>query len=144
MFMLEVGIELPLFTANRQDRGIAARRAEYEAALATREDARREQAARIRTDIAQWEALKRQVERDRDARLPLATDRSATALAAYRAGAPIRPWLEARRDPPDPLIEHTQRLAAPGRNWAARASLPHERPPEWRSAERRAGQQSGA
>src|SRR3546814_5913088 len=77
MFMLEVGIELPLFTANRQDRGIAARRAEYEAALATREDARREQAARIRTDIAQWEALKRQVERDRDARLPLATDRSA-------------------------------------------------------------------
>src|SRR3546814_14623348 len=51
MFMLEVGIELPLFTANRQDRGIAARRAEYEAALATREDARREQAARIRTDI---------------------------------------------------------------------------------------------
>src|SRR3546814_15076450 len=65
MFMLEVGIELPLFTANRQDRGIAARRAEYEAALATREDARREQAARIRTDIAQWEALKRQGERDR-------------------------------------------------------------------------------
>src|SRR3546814_12797563 len=74
MFMLEVGIELPLFTANRQDRGIAARRAEYEAALATREDARREPAARIRTDIAQWEALKRQAERDRDAGLPLRSE----------------------------------------------------------------------
>src|SRR3546814_2849971 len=58
MFMLEFGIELPLFTANRQDRGIAARRAEYEAALATREDARREQAARIRTDLAQGEDRK--------------------------------------------------------------------------------------
>src|SRR3546814_13304491 len=107
MFRLEVGIERPRFTANRQDRGIAARRAEYEAALATREDARSEQAARIRTDIAQWEALKRQVERDRDARLPLATDRSATALATYRAGAPIRPWMRARRDQPALLIEHT-------------------------------------
>src|SRR3546814_1661477 len=92
------------------------------------EDARREQAARIRTDIAQWEALKRQVERDRDARLPLATDRSATALAAYRAGAPIRPWLDARRDQLDLLIEHTQRLEALGRTWAALAYLLTEVP----------------
>lgn len=123
MFMLEFGIELPLFTANRQDRGIAARRADYEAALAVREDARREQAARIRTDIARWEALKRQVERDRDALLPLAADRSAIALAAYRAGAPIRPWLDARRDELDLVIEHTQRLEALGRTWAALAYL---------------------
>src|SRR3546814_4109636 len=55
MFMLEFGIELPLFTRNRQDRGVAARQAEYEAALATREDLRRQQAARIRADIARWE-----------------------------------------------------------------------------------------
>lgn len=128
MFMLEFGIELPLFTANRQDRGIAARRAEYEAALAAREDTRREQAARIRTDLARWEALKRQVERDREALLPLMADRSATALAAYRAGAPIRPWLDARRDQLDLLIEHTQRLEALGRTWAALAYLLAEEP----------------
>src|SRR3546814_9343888 len=42
LFMLEVGIELPLFTAHRQDRGITARRAEYEEPLATRADQRRE------------------------------------------------------------------------------------------------------
>lgn len=128
MFMLEFGIELPLFTANRQDRGIAARRAEYEAALAAREDARREQAARIRTDLAQWEALKRQVARDRTALLPLAGDRSAVALAAYRAGAPIRPWLDARRDELELVIEHTQRLEALGRAWAALAYLLAEEP----------------
>src|SRR3546814_17453957 len=80
------------------------------------------------TDRAQWEALKRQVERYRDARLPLATDRSATALAAYRAGAPIRPWLDARRDQLDLLIEHTQRLEALGRTWAALAYLLTEEP----------------
>src|SRR3546814_13700159 len=92
MFMLEFGIELPLFTRNRQDRGVAARQAEYEAALATREDLRRQQAARIRADIARWEGFKRQVARDRNALLPLARDRTATALAPYRAGAPVRPW----------------------------------------------------
>lgn len=123
MFMLEFGIELPLFTANRQDRGIAARRADYDAALAIREDARREQVARIRADLAQWESLKRQVERDRDALLPLARDRSDIALAAYRAGAPIRPWLDARRDQLDVVIEHTQRMEALGRIWAALAYL---------------------
>ncbi|MFC3715543.1 TolC family protein [Luteimonas soli] len=128
MFMLEFGVELPLFTANRQDRGIAARRAEYDAALAVREDARREQAARIRVDLAQWEALKRQVARDRYALLPLAGDRSATALAAYRAGAPIRPWLDARSDELKLVIEHTQRLEALGRSWAALAYLLAEEP----------------
>src|SRR3546814_19242754 len=101
------------------------------------EDARREQAARIRTDIAQWEALKRQAERDRDARLPLATDRSATALAAYRAGAPIRPWLAARRDQLDLLIEHTHTLDALGRTWAA----PAYRLTGARSEARRLGEQ---
>ena len=123
MLMLEFGIGLPLFTRNRQDRDVAARRAEYEAVLAVREDARRAQAARVRTDLAQWEAIKRQVERDRGALLPLAADRSATALAAYRAGAPIRPWLDARRDQLELVLEHTQRLEALGRTWAALAYL---------------------
>ena len=123
MFMLEFGIGLPLFTRNRQDRDIAARRAEYEAMLAVREDTRRTQAARVRADLARWDALKRQVERDRSALLPLAADRSATALAAYRAGAPIRPWLDARRDQLELVLEHTQRLEALGRTWAALAYL---------------------
>ena len=128
MFMLEFGIALPLFARNRQDRGIAARQAEYEAALATREDLRRQQVARIRADVARWEGFKRQVARDRDALLPLARDRTATALAAYRAGAPVRPWLDARHDEIDILIDHTQRLGALGRAWAALAYLLPQEP----------------
>ena len=128
MLMVEFGIELPLFTANRQDRGIAARRAEYDAALAALEDARREQGARVRADLATWESLKRQVARDRTALLPLAADRSATALAAYRGGAPVRAWLDARRDELDLVIEHTERLEALGLAWAALAYLLPEEP----------------
>jgi outer membrane protein TolC len=128
MFMLEFSIELPLFPRNRQNRGIAARQAEYEAALATREDLRRQQAAHIHADIARWEGFKRQVARDRNALLPLARDRTATALAAYRAGAPVRPWLDAQHDELDILFDHTQRLDALGRAWAALAYLLPQEP----------------
>lgn len=123
MLMLEVGIGLPLFTRNRQDRGVAAREADYQAALATREDMRRQQIARLRTDIAKWESLKRQLARDRDALLPLTRDRTSTALAAYRAGAEVRPWLDARRDELDTVVAHVERMGDLGRAWAALAYL---------------------
>src|SRR3546814_16753387 len=41
MVMLGVGVSLPLFTRNRQDRGISARQAQWEAVQAAHEDARR-------------------------------------------------------------------------------------------------------
>src|SRR3546814_13722037 len=81
MFMLEFGIELPLFTRNRQDRGVAARQAEYEAALATREALRRQPAARIRAALARRDGFNRQVWRHRTALLPLAPARPNTASA---------------------------------------------------------------
>jgi outer membrane protein TolC len=123
MIMLEVGIGLPLFTRNRQDRGVAAREADYQAALATRKDLRREEAARIRADLARWQGLKRQVSLHEDALLPLARDRSATALASYRAGGPLQPWLDARRDELDVHLWHAEHLAELGRAWAALAFL---------------------
>jgi cobalt-zinc-cadmium efflux system outer membrane protein len=123
MLMVEFGIGLPLFTRNRQDRGIAAREADYQAALAVREDLRRQQAVRVRAGIAQWESLKRQVALHKDSLLPLARDRSATALAAYRAGGPLRTWLDARRDELDVHIAHQQHQAELGRAWAALAYL---------------------
>ena len=123
MVMLEFGIGLPLFTRNRQDRGISAREADYQAALATREDLRRQQAARIRAGIAQWQGFKRQVSLYEESLLPLASDRSATALAAYRGGAPLRPWLDARRDELEAHLAHVEHLAELGRAWAALAYL---------------------
>lgn len=123
MLMLEVVIQLPLFTGNRQDRDVAAREANYQAALASREDARREQMAAIRGQVARWKSLMHQTAREENALLPLLRDRSATALAAYQAGAPVRPWLDARGDELDALIEHARRTGELGRAWAALAFL---------------------
>lgn len=130
MMMFEVGIGLPLFSRSRQDRGIAAREADYQAALATREDLRRQEAARIRAELARWEGLKRQVALHENALLPLAHDRSATTLAAYRAGGDLQPWLDARRDELDVHLVHAEHLGQLGRAWAALAfSLPTEAQP---------------
>ncbi|WP_225876227.1 TolC family protein [Lysobacter solisilvae (ex Woo and Kim 2022)] len=130
MITFEVGIGLPLFSRNRQDRGVAAREAEYQAALATREDLRRQEAARVRADMARWEGLKRQVALHEDSLLPLAQDRSATALAAYRAGGDLQPWLNARRDELDVHLAHAEHLGELGRAWAALAFLlPTEKQP---------------
>lgn len=123
MVMVEFGIQLPLFTGARQDRDVAARRAEYEGTLAVREEARREQATRIRTAVARWQGLVRQVARDEAALLPLQRDRSATALAAYRAGAPLGPWLEARQDVVEVELAHLRRTDELGRLWVSLAYL---------------------
>ena len=123
MVMFELGIGLPLFTRNRQDRGIAAREAEYQAALDTREDQRRRQAAQVRGDFAQWQGLQRQVALHEERLLPLARDRSGTALAAYRAGGELRPWLDARRDELTVHLAHARHLGELGRAWAALAFL---------------------
>lgn len=123
MVMFEVGIGLPLFTRNRQGRGVAAREAEYQAALDTREDLRRQQAAQVRGAFAQWQGLQRQVALHQDRLLPLVRDRSATALAAYRAGGELRPWLDARRDELDVHLSHAQHLGELGRAWVALAFL---------------------
>lgn len=123
MLILEVGIGLPLFARNRQDRGVAAREADYQATLATREDLRRQETARIRADVARWEGLKRQVALHEQGLLPLARDRSATALAAYRAGGELQPWLDARRDELAIHLSHAEHLGELGRAWAALAFL---------------------
>jgi outer membrane protein TolC len=121
--MVEFAIDLPLFTRNRQDRDIAARRAELDAVAAEREDARRGQAETVRRVLAEWEGLKRQVVRQESETLPLASDRSRTALAAYAGGAGLQPWLEARRDEIELHREHARHLGDLGRAWAALAYL---------------------
>src|SRR5690606_25153693 len=97
--------------------------AEYRAALAMRVDLRRQQAARIRAGVAPWQGLKRQIALHEDALLPLAPDRSTTALAAYRAGAPLQPWMDARRDELAAHLSHVTHLRELGLAWAALAFL---------------------
>ncbi|MEN9492733.1 MAG: hypothetical protein RJA63_3182 [Pseudomonadota bacterium] len=123
MLMVEFAIDLPLFTRNRQDRGVAARRAELDAVAAEREDARRAQAERVRMTLAEWEGLKRQVVRKETESLPLADDRAKAALAAYAAGGDLQPWLESRRDEIELHVMHARHLGDLGRAWAALAYL---------------------
>ena len=123
MIMLEVGIGLPLFTRNRQDRGIAAREAEYDATVHEREDLRRQLAAQIRADLARWQGLRRQVSLYVDSLLPLARDRSAAALAGYRAGGELQPWINARRAEIEAHLSHAEHLGELGYAWAALAFL---------------------
>lgn len=123
MVSLQVGVSLPLFTRNRQDRGISARAAELDAVQAEHEDARRQQAETVQAAWAQWQALGRQVQRHREVLLPLARDRSTLALAAYRGGGEIQPLLQARRDELAHHADYARMQADYGRAWAALAYL---------------------
>jgi outer membrane protein TolC len=123
MLTFEIGIGLPLFTRNRQDRGVAAREADYQSALASQEDLRRQEIARVSAGIARWQGLKRQVGLYRNSLLPLAHDRSRTMLAAYRGGGPSQPWLDARRDDLEAQLVYAQQLGALAQAWVALAYL---------------------
>ncbi|HET8763733.1 MAG TPA: TolC family protein [Rhodanobacter sp.] len=123
MVMVQVGVSLPLFARNRQDRAISAKQAARDAVESAHEDARRAQRETVARDIAAWQGWGRQIARDRAALLPLAHDRSAVALAAYRGGGTLQPWLDARRDEIALRLDYAAALAARARAWAALAYL---------------------
>ncbi|MGH8089854.1 MAG: TolC family protein [Rudaea sp.] len=123
MASVNFGMTLPLFAGNRQDRDIGARHAERDAVLAEHEDARRAQRAAVEQRLADWHGWTRQARRFRDELVPLAADRSRVALAAYRAGGSLQPWLDARRDEIKTRLDYADALAAWGRGWVALAYL---------------------
>lgn len=123
MVGVEVSVDLPIFPGNRQDRDISARYADRDAVLAEHEDARRAQHEAVATAIANWMGYGQQARRFKDSLLPLLGDRSRTALALYRGGGSLQPWLDAWRDEIRTRIGYTQALAAWGKTWAELAYL---------------------
>ena len=123
MVMLEVGDSLPLFTHDRQDRGISARQAQRDAVQADHEDARRAQREAVTRAIASWQGWDGQIERYQQTLLPLARDRARTALAGYRAGSSLQPWLDARRAEIELRLNYADALASRARLWASLAYL---------------------
>jgi len=121
--MLEVGVSLPLFTRNRQDRGISARQAQWDAVQADHEDARRAQREVVTRAVATWSGWGRQIARYQQTLLPLARDRAQTALAGYRGGGSLQPWLDARRAEIELRLSYADALAARARLWASLAYL---------------------
>ena len=129
MLMVQVGVSLPLFTRNRQDRAISAKQAERDAVESAHEDARRAQRETVARDVAAWQGWGRQIARDHDELLPLARDRARVALAGYRGGGALQPWLDARRDEIALRLDYTDALAGRARTWAALAYLLPESTP---------------
>ena len=123
MVTLQVGVSLPLFTRNRQDRGISAKQAQWDAVQDAHEDARRAQGEMIERTVATWQGWNRQIQRYQDTLLPLDRDRAQTALASYRAGGLLQPWLDARREEIERRISFADALAARARLWASLAYL---------------------
>lgn len=123
LLTVQIGVSLPLFPRNRQDRGISARRADLDAVVASHEDARRAQVEAVGRALAEWNGLKRQVARKEEDMLPLAKDRAQTAIASYRGGGDLQPWLEARRVEIELHVELARHLGDLGRAWAALAYL---------------------
>ncbi|TAN02563.1 MAG: TolC family protein [Rhodanobacteraceae bacterium] len=123
MLGIEVGVSLPLFPGNRQDQDISARYADRSAIADAHENALRAQRAAVAADLAEWQGDSKQITTYRDQLLPLVADRSRTALAGYRAGGSLEPWLEARRDEIDTRVAYAKALAAWGEAWTRLAYL---------------------
>ncbi|MCI1730009.1 MAG: TolC family protein [Chiayiivirga sp.] len=117
MATFEVTIDLPVFARNRQDRDIAARRAEADAVHAEREEATREHRETVERLLATWTGLRSEHARLIERVLPLAQDRREVALAAYANGEPIQAWLDARRDEVALRRRAVQTEAALARAW---------------------------
>lgn len=123
MLMVEFSIGLPLFTGNRQDRDIAARRAERDAVAASYEEARRAQLEALQRLLADWHGLLRQITRHEQQILPLARDRIQTALAAYAGGGELQPWIDAQREAIELHLMHARLRRDLGNAWAQLAFL---------------------
>lgn len=128
MLGIQFGVSLPIFPGNRQDQDISARYADRNAIAAAHENARRAQRQAVAANLAEWHGDTQQVTTYRTKLLPLAADRSRTALAAYRGGGSLEPWLEARRDEIDTRIAYANALAAWGQAWAQLAYLLPDQP----------------
>ena len=123
MASLQIGMRLPLFARHRENQDIGARHADLETVRAEREDARRAQLETVKRALARWQSLNAQVIRDEHSLLPLAHDRAHTALATYRGGGSLEPWLDARRAEITANLTYANALAARARAWVELAYL---------------------
>jgi outer membrane protein TolC len=107
MVSVQVGIELPLFTANRQDRRLASRIAAREKHEQQHENHRRMLLAELETAYASAETLTERVSRFEREVLPQAQHRVDAALAAYRAGrGDLAAAIEAQRGALEIGLQH--------------------------------------
>lgn len=86
MLSVQFSVDLPIFPGSRQDPKLAARHAELNQLEAESEVISREYAQQLEDDLANYQRLKRAVQRSQDRLLPLAKEKVALSMASYRAG----------------------------------------------------------
>ncbi len=98
MMMLQVGVDLPVFTRNRQDRNHAAALAQKDAAEFAVEDTGRQLASEARLNHHDYERLAVRLQDYGQTLLPQSENRITAALAGWRSGrGALREVLDARR-----------------------------------------------
>jgi outer membrane protein TolC len=131
MISVMVSIDLPWEAEKRQDRDLAAKRLLADQAQAQAEEARRMHEAELRGFYADWQTAGVRIERFEKLLLPLARERVAAALAAYRGGrGEVGVVLEARRAETEARLGFVQSQLERARAWAKlNFLLPHEGQP---------------
>ncbi|WP_081905354.1 TolC family protein [Janthinobacterium agaricidamnosum] len=119
--MVSVGLSVPLQwdRKNRQDRELSARLAIERQAGDALEEAQRMHLADIQGWIAEWNNKRERSQRYQDELLPLAKERTAALLAAYRGGkSGLADVLAARRAEIELRLQALQLAADTARLWA--------------------------
>jgi outer membrane protein TolC len=119
--MVSVGVSVPLQwdRKNRQDRELAAKLAFADQAKDERDEMLRAHVAETRVMLDQWQNGRERLARYRREIVPLAGERSAAVLAAYRGGkAALAEVLAARRTELDVGLQALQLEADTARLWA--------------------------
>ena len=119
MVSVNVSIPLQLDPKRRQDRELAAKLALVEQLRAQREEATREHLAETRSWLQQWQSDRDRLTHFESTLIPLASERTRAAMAAYRGGGgALGSVLEARRLEIDTRMERLRlEMEAAGR-WA--------------------------
>jgi len=119
--MISINLSVPLQwdQKNRQDRELAAKLAMVEQARAQTEEMTREHAAEIRGMVIEWRSNRERLTRHDSSLIPLTSERTRAALAAYRGGAgSLTTVLEARRSEIDARMERLRLAMDTARLWA--------------------------
>lgn len=119
MVSLNVSLPLPWDQEHRQDRELAARLAQANAARAQAESVRRGLIGQLRGKQAELQLSQTRLERYRNTTLPLAQAQTEAALSAYRTGAgSLAAVAEASRKALELSLQRLRLEAATARLWA--------------------------
>jgi outer membrane protein TolC len=119
--MVSINVAVPLQWApkDRQDRELAARLATADQARAEREEATRTHVAEALAMWQEWQSNRERLARYDSTLIPLASERTRAAMAAYRgAGSPLAVVLDARRSEIDTRMERLRLAMDTARLWA--------------------------